>query len=172
MVLHNTLTSAKDKYKILLGAIYELISAVMDEQAFSTADHIQAVKGEKRDGKKYQYVANYVKLWGIVSNKGAFNKRLFLHFKHTGAWMSVQSTTLMGTVLAATKSRYFYVLFITLTPLTFKINTAVACRTFWCVTREAAATEVLSLHVKIRYVTISPTFRDKPSSLPAYAANP
>ena len=68
-----------------------------------------------------------------------------------------------GTLLAAEKVIDFYVLDITLTPPTFKRNATVACRNFLCVTHSAAATEVSSLNVTMRYVKISSTFPDKPS---------
>ena len=42
-----------------------------------------------------------MKPWGVVSNQGAFEKHLFFRNKHTGSWLSVQGTTVTGTVLAA-----------------------------------------------------------------------
>ena len=76
--------------------------------------------------------------------------------------MSVRVTKVTGTVLDATEFRDFYVLIITLNPITFKRNETVSYRHFLCVMRSAAATEVSSSHVKMIYVTISSTSQDKP----------
>ena len=47
---------------------------------------------------------NDAKLQEIISNQGAFEKRLLLSSKHMGAWM-IQSTTVTITVLAAMEFR-------------------------------------------------------------------
>ena len=83
---------------------------------FSTADRIQAVKRGRRDGKKERDAVNDTKLYGIVSDQGTFEKRLFLHAKHTGAWMSIRVATVTGTVISATEFCDFYVLVTMLTP--------------------------------------------------------
>ena len=70
---------------------------------FSNADQIWAVKGERRDGKKYWDAADDAKLQIIVSNQHALEKSLFLCAKHTCAWTSLQGITVTGTVFAATK---------------------------------------------------------------------
>ena len=54
-------------------------------RAFSTTDHIQVVKGERRDGKKDHDVANDAKLQVIVSDQVALEKRLLLRSKHMDA---------------------------------------------------------------------------------------
>ena len=92
------------------------------------------------DGKKDQDVSNEVKLSVIFRNQGAFKKRLFLRAKHMGASLSVRGTMVTGTVLAATEFLNFYVLVITLTPLTSKINLIFAYIPFQCVTRSDAST--------------------------------
>ena len=74
----------------------------MVNREFSTTDQILAVKEEKLDSKKYQYDANDAKLQGIVSNQGAFEKRLFLRANHTGSWLILCGATVTGTVLAET----------------------------------------------------------------------
>ena len=148
-----------------------MIGAVMGESKFSTADHILAVKGDRRDDKNYVDVANDAKLWGIISVQGAIKKHVFLRTNHTGAWMSVHVTTVTITVLTALEFCDFYVLNIKLTPLTFKINTTVSCRPFWCVTCLSTATEVASLYATMIYITRSYTSPDKPFPLTAYMAN-
>ena len=65
---------------------------------------------------------NDTKLCVIVSGQVVFKKRIFLRIKHMGYCMSVWGTMVTSTVLAATYYRGFYVIVITLTPLTFKRN--------------------------------------------------
>ena len=84
-----------------------MIGAVTVEGVFSAADHIWAVKWERRDRKKDGDAMNDAKLRGIVSNQGDFEERLFLRTKHMSAWLSVWVTTVIGTVLAATQFRGF-----------------------------------------------------------------
>ena len=120
----------------MLREICKLVGAVIGEHEFSTADHIQAIKGDRRYGRKYWYVANdNAKLQGISINQFAFKKRLFLCTKHTGTWLIVWGTMVTITVIAATEFRDFYVLVITLTLLSYKINVMVTCRSFWCITQ-------------------------------------
>ena len=88
-------------------AICELICAVMCEWAFSTADHIQVVKGERLDWKNWD-IANDAKLQEIASDQGAFKKRLLLRAKHTGDWMSVRGTTVTGIVLVTVEFCDFF----------------------------------------------------------------
>ena len=76
------MTPAKDEYNSLLCLICDLIGAVTGKRAFSTTDHIQAVKEEWWDGVKDQDLANDTKLWEILSSQGAFDRRLFLRTKH------------------------------------------------------------------------------------------
>ena len=52
MGLHKPVTPAVYKYINFIHAIYDLVGAVMGEREFSTADHIQAVKKERWDGKE------------------------------------------------------------------------------------------------------------------------
>ena len=75
-------TSVGYLYTSLLCARCKLIDSVVGERAFSTADHIQAVKEEQRKRKKYWYDANDVKLWVIISDQSAFEKRLLLCAKN------------------------------------------------------------------------------------------
>ena len=130
MGIHNLVTSEEEKYKGLLRKSFKLIGTVMGKMAFSTPDLIQVVKEERWGRGGNQYVANDGKLWIIVSNQGAFEKQLFLCTELTGSWMGALGTTETGTVLSATKFRGFYVLVITLTLLTFKRKTIVACILF------------------------------------------
>ena len=65
--------------------ICELIGAVKGEGVFPTSDQHQ----------------------GIMSDKGAFKKRLFLRAKLIGSCLRVQGTTVTGTVLTTTDSSNF-----------------------------------------------------------------
>ena len=47
------MTSAAEKYTILLRKICELIGSVTGKRDFSTSDHIRKIKEERWDGKKY-----------------------------------------------------------------------------------------------------------------------
>ena len=107
---------------ILSRASYDLIGAVTDKREFLTAYHIQLVEEKWRDGKKYRDDANDKKLREIVSDQGAFDKFLFPRAKHMGSWLIVWGTTVIGTVLAATQYRNFYVHVITLTPPNLQIK--------------------------------------------------
>ena len=88
-------------------------------------------------GGKYWDITNDVKLQEVVSNQSAFKKRIFIHTKHAGDWLSVGGTMVIGTVLATTKICDFHMVVITLIPLTSKINVMVACRQHRCVTFSA-----------------------------------
>ena len=94
--LHNPVKSAAEKHKILLDASCDMNGAVTGEREFSTADQIWAVKEERRDGKKYWDVVNDAKLWGIISDQDAFEKRLLICSKHMGFCMRVRGTTFIG----------------------------------------------------------------------------
>ena len=102
-----------------------MIGAVTGKTAFSTADKIWEVKGERWDEKKDQDIANDVKLQGIISYYGTFKNLIFVHSKHSGDWLRLQDTNLTVTVLSIEEFCNFYVMDITLTPLTLKINAMV-----------------------------------------------
>ena len=60
-------------------------------------------------------------------------KRFLQCAKHTGAWMSIQGTTVFGAVLATTEYRNFSALLTMLTPPfppISKTNETVACKHF------------------------------------------
>ena len=57
---------------------------------------------ERREGKKDRDVLYKYRLKGLVSNIKGTDKRLIIHAKITGAWMSVRGTTVSGTLLSAT----------------------------------------------------------------------
>ena len=122
--------------------------------------------------KKNQDIENYVKLKVIVSNQGAFEKRLFLCAKHMGSWLSIRGTTVTSIVLAAKKFCGFYVLVTTLILPIPKTNVTVAYKPFQCFTRWAALMEESSSHVTTRYVTKSSTSQNNLSPLTAYTYNP
>ena len=60
--LQNPMKPEKDKYNNLVCASCKLIGAVNSARVFSTADHIQAVKGKRWGGRKYPDVSNEAKL--------------------------------------------------------------------------------------------------------------
>ena len=80
-----------------------MIGVVTGKKEFSTADHIRVVKEERRDGKKYRDGTNGAKIGGIINDQGNPEKRLFLRANHTGYWLILWGTTLIGTVLSATE---------------------------------------------------------------------
>ena len=81
----------------------ELIRAVTGGGAFSNADHLRTIGEERRDGQKDWEVANKNKLKGLVQYLKGTNRRLILRAKITGAWLSVRSNTVSGTVFSATE---------------------------------------------------------------------
>ena len=85
MGLQNPVMSVQDKYTRQLCASDELIVAVKGIRLFSTADHIREVKEERLNKTKWD-TTNDAKLKVLVSYQVAFEKLLFLHYKHTGAW--------------------------------------------------------------------------------------
>ena len=60
--LQDPVMSSNDKYLISLRASSELIGAVTGEIKFSTADHLLALREERRGRQKIQYNANDAKL--------------------------------------------------------------------------------------------------------------
>ena len=64
--------------------------------------------------------ANDVKLKAVVENLEAPYRCLVLCYKHKGSWLTIQGTTVTGTVLEATKFRDFFAYVMMLPPLTFK----------------------------------------------------
>ena len=57
---------------------------------------------ERRDGKKIQDDANDARIKVLVKDLEALDRRLILHIKNTGSWLTVRCTTVTGTVLGAT----------------------------------------------------------------------
>ena len=70
--------------------------------ALSNADHLLALRGERRDRQKNQDDANYATLKGLVGYLLDTNRRLILWAKNKSAWMSVRGTTVSDTVFSAT----------------------------------------------------------------------
>ena len=85
----------------------ELIRDRTGEGAFSNAEHLRTIIEEGLNGKKYWDAAYKTKIKGLVRDLKGTDKRLILHDKSTGAWMSVHGTTFSGTVLYATEFRDF-----------------------------------------------------------------
>ena len=59
--------------------------------------------------KKIRDDANNTKLGVVVKNLKAPDRRLILHAKHTGSWMTIKGTMVTGTVLCATELPIFFV---------------------------------------------------------------
>ena len=74
---------------------------------FSNADHIRTLNKEQRDGMKDQDDVYESKLKGLVRNLKGIYKPLLLRAKIKGACLSVQGTTVSGTILSATEFRDF-----------------------------------------------------------------
>ena len=77
------------------------------EIEFSTADHLQGLREERRDRKKNRDEANDAKLGGIVNNTKKPNGCLILRAKNRGSWLTMCGTTVTVIVLAATEFRDF-----------------------------------------------------------------
>ena len=80
----------------------ELIWNVTGESEFYTADHLQDLREERRDGQKIHDDANNTKLRGLVENVKALVCHFILCAKHIGSWMTIWGTMVTGTVPAAT----------------------------------------------------------------------
>ena len=70
--------------------------------ALSNADHLLALRVERRDRQKNKDDANYATLKGLVGYLLDTNRRLILWAKNKSAWMSVRGTTVSDTVFSAT----------------------------------------------------------------------
>ena len=69
------------------------------ETEFSNANHLQAVKKERRKGKKRDDV-NEAKIEEIVKDISPLDFRLFIHAEHTGSCLTVRGTRVTRTVLS------------------------------------------------------------------------
>ena len=74
----------------------------MGEGKFSNADHLMALREERRD-KQIWYYVNDAKLKELITDLDETDLFLILHSKSTGAWLNVRDTTVTGIVLAATE---------------------------------------------------------------------
>ena len=102
--LMNPVTSVKEKYLSSQWGSAELIRAVTGGGAFSNADHIRTLGEERCDGQKNWEVANKTKLRGLFQDLKGADRRLNIWAKSTGAWISINGTTVSGTVLYDTES--------------------------------------------------------------------
>ena len=94
-----------------------MIRAVKGEIEFSTDNQPQAVKDEMGFGIKTWDDVNNTKLEGIVNNLKIFDRRLYIRAKQTGSWLTIQGTTLNGTVLLAMEFSNFLCARYKVTPL-------------------------------------------------------
>ena len=77
------------------------------EGEYSNADHLWTLSEERRDRKESRDVLHESRIKGLVIDLKGTDKRLLLHTKSIGAWLSVRSTTVSGTVLYAPEFRDF-----------------------------------------------------------------
>ena len=89
---------------------------MMGESEFSIADHLQAVKEERSNERKTRDDINEAKIEVIIHTFDKFDHCLLICSKQTRSWLTVQGTTVTGTVLLAMKFRDFCVNFIMLPP--------------------------------------------------------
>ena len=99
------MTSAQEKYLSSLRGSAELVRSMPGGGAFSNADLLRTLSEERRDSKKEWYAMYESKLKGLVRGIKGTDKRLLLRAKIIGAWLSVHSTTVSGTILSATEFR-------------------------------------------------------------------
>ena len=84
------MTPDNEKNLSLLRVISELIGAVTGEIVFSTADCIIVLREEMRNLKKIWNDTNKAKLKVIVKEPKATDRRVIIHTKNTGSWMTVR----------------------------------------------------------------------------------
>ena len=99
----NPVTSAQEKYLSSQRGSAEMVQDVTGGGASSNADHLRTLCEERRDNKKDLDAVFETKLKGLFRDLKGTDKRLILRAKSTGAWLSVRSTTVSGTVLSATE---------------------------------------------------------------------
>ena len=97
----NPVMSAKEKYLSSQRENAKLIQSVTGGGEFSNSEYLRKLREEKRDGQKDRYEVNKTKLKGLVQDIKGTNRCLILRAKNTGAWLSVHSTTVSGTVFSA-----------------------------------------------------------------------
>ena len=112
----NPVTSYQEKYLSSTRGRAELVRSVTGGWGLSNANHLRTLSEERRDRKKSRDVAYKSRLKFLVINLQGTDKHLLLRAKITGAWLSLRSTTVSGTVLSATSFWGFYVLAITSLP--------------------------------------------------------
>ena len=103
MGLLNPVTSAQEKYLQYQQGSAELVRAVTGGGLFLNADHLRTLMEERRDGKKNRDAVYESNLKGLVINIESTDKRLLIHAKITGAWLSIRGTTVSGAVVSATE---------------------------------------------------------------------
>ena len=101
LVLMNPVTSARENYPSSQRGSTELIHSVPGGIEFSNVNHLRTLREERRDGQKYQEVANKTKLKGLVQYIKGTDRCLILRSRNTGDWLSVRDTAVSGTVLSA-----------------------------------------------------------------------
>ena len=95
------MASENKKYLSSQQGSAELIQSATGGEAFSNADHLLALGEERRNGQKNWDEANKTTLKNLVRDLKGTDQRLIIRAKNTGAWLSVHSTTVSGTVFSA-----------------------------------------------------------------------
>ena len=116
LVLQNPVTLADEKYLSLQHAITELIRVVTREGAFSTTNHLLALREDMTDRQKRWDAVNNSKVKGLVNDIEASDCCLILCTKNIGSWMKVQGTMITGTVLATMEFRKIFCTWYDATP--------------------------------------------------------
>ena len=76
--LLNPVTSVNEKYLISQHTITDLILSLMGEGAFSNADHLLALREERRDGQKIRDGVNSAKLKDLVADLNSADRCIIL----------------------------------------------------------------------------------------------
>ena len=75
--------------------------------AFSNANHLLVPREERRYRQENRYDTNDTTLKVLAGDLKGADRRLILWAKNTGAWMTIRSTVVIGTVFPATEFRNF-----------------------------------------------------------------
>ena len=89
----NKVTSAQYKYIRSTRGSAKMIQAVMGGEEFYNYYHLRTLSKKRSDGKKAPEVAYKSRLNILVSDIKGTDKRLLIHPKITGTWLSVHGTT-------------------------------------------------------------------------------
>ena len=149
--LQYLVTSADNKNIRLLRASSELLEFFTGERAFPTADHLLALREERRDRQKRRDDTNGAKLKGLVKYIKEFDRRLILRSKRRGSWLTLRGTMVTGIVLAATEFCGFLCAYYDVTPTNLPIKHD-GCSSYFSVSHIISCSNgglVIVLHKKV-----------------------